>query len=128
MDNINSGIFLNFFHEIQNHINSLVASSDLMGRCNRDSGKIDKDGIIHHANTIREVAEIMKLHVTLVNIETNPSFFELQKPKPINLFDLFNRSIYIFKPRAKKIKLNLKLKQNKSQLLICYPSSVSLLL
>lgn len=105
----NQDIFVNFFHEIQNQINSLVASSDLIGKCNPDSGKIDKDGIIHHANTIQEVAEIMRLHVTLVNIETNPSFFELQKPKPINLYDVFKRSIYIFKPRAKRNKIKFKI-------------------
>jgi len=113
MNEINQDIFVNFFHEMQNYINTLSASSDSMGRCNAESGKIDKAGMIHHANSIREVVELMKFHVTLVNIDTNPSFFKLQKPKTINVYDVFKRSTYIFKPRAKKNKIRFKIESEK---------------
>lgn len=109
MSNVNHEIFVNFFHEIQNLINTLSASSNSLSKCNPESEKIDKAGIIHHANLICEVVENMKLHVTLVNIDTNPSFFSLQKPKVMNVYDVFVRTIHIFKPRAKKNKVKFKI-------------------
>ena len=99
--NNSQNILKNFFHEVSLNICPFYSSYSEILLNAISENNVDRDTVKKYALAIQDLTELLSINMSIVNLEINPGFFDLERTRQINIAEIFTKAKNIYKRKSK---------------------------